>query len=214
MFKAKALFFDLDGTLVDARRDIAAAMNRVLQRLGYPERSVDAITSYIGTGVKDLVADSIGTADASLIDRATVMYEEEYLKAPADHTIIFPGVVETLDFFKDKDKYILTNRYAHLASALLEKVGIKKYFKEVYGGDKEGCIKPSICVTDIIFKKLKLDKKDAIMIGDMSIDVMTGKNSGIKSCWVTYGLGKREEVMPLEPDYVLDSIFDLTKIIT
>ena len=113
------IFFDVDGTLVDARIDIAGAMNRVLKRLSYPERSIEDITSYIGTGVKDLVSKSLDSDDALLIDKATALYESEYLKHPADHARLYPGVVSTLESLSKKRKFILTNRYAYLASALL-----------------------------------------------------------------------------------------------
>ena len=210
----KAVFFDLDGTLADARLDIAGAMNRVLKRLDRPERSVEDISSYIGTGVKDLIGKSLGGCDAGLIDRATALYEEEYLKHPADHAILYPGVTKLLKDLSDKRKFILTNRYANLASALLKKLGIRAFFEEVFGGDDEGCIKPSSCVLDRILPAVKVDKKEAIIVGDMVIDVMTGKNSGVRTCWVTYGLGKKEDVLPLKPDYVIDRISELGRIIT
>ena len=209
----KAVFFDVDGTLADARRDIASAMNRVLKALGRPERSAEEISSYIGTGVKDLISKSLGGGDPGLVDRATALYEEEYLKHPADHAVLYPGVKELLKNLPDKRKFILTNRYSHLAAALLEKLGISGFFEEVFGGDDEGCIKPSACVLDRILPAVRVDKKEALIVGDMAIDVMTGKNSGVRTCWVTYGLGKGEDVLPLKPDYVIDRISELGKII-
>ena len=208
-----AIFFDVDGTLVDARRDIAGAMNRVLARLGYTELSVETITSFVGTGVKDLIAGSLGSSDPALIDRATELYEEEYLKAPADYATLYPGVIPTLQALAGKRKFILTNRYVHLASAMLDKLGISRYFEEVFGGDDEKCIKPSACVLGKLLPKLNIDRKRALMVGDMDIDVMTGKNSGVATCWITHGLGKSEDVLKLGPDYVIDDITELLKIV-
>lgn len=209
----KAVFFDLDGTLADARLDIAGAMNSALRILGRPERPVRDISSYIGTGVKDLIRKSLGAGYEGLVDRATALYEEEYLKHPADHAMLYPGVVKLLESLPDRRKFILTNRYAHLASALLEKFGIRVFFEHVFGGDDENCIKPSACVLDRILPAVGVDRKEALIVGDMAIDVMTGKNSGVKTCWVTYGLGKKEDVLPLGPDYVIDTISDLDGII-
>lgn len=209
----RAVFFDVDGTLADARLDIAGAMNRALKRLNRPERLPEEITSYIGTGVRDLIRKSLGRGDAGLVGRATAMYEEEYLKHPADHAVLYPGVKKLLEDLPDKRKFILTNRYSHLASALLEKLGIRSFFEEVFGGDDESCIKPSACVLDRILPIVGVDKKEAIIVGDMAIDVMTGKNSGVKTCWVTYGLGRKEDVLPLKPDYVIESISGLGNIV-
>ena len=210
-----AVFFDVDGTLADARLDISGAMNRVLKTLGRQEKPSGEIASYIGSGVKDLIKKSLGTYgdDAGLVDRATAMYEEEYLKHPADHAVLYPGVVELLKALPDKRKFILTNRYAHLASALLDKLGISGFFEDVFGGDDEGCIKPSPRVMEKILPAVMVNKKEALIVGDMAIDVMTGKNSGVRTCWVTYGLGKKEDVLPLRPDYVIDRISELSKII-
>lgn len=213
MITVDAIFFDVDGTLVDARRDIAGAMNRVLRRLGRPELSMEEISSYIGTGVKDLVSKSLKLDDAALIDKAAALYEEEYLKAPADYATLYPGVESTLSALSKKRKFILTNRYAYMASAMLEKMGIRRYFEDVFGGDDETCIKPSSCVLEKILPPLGLDKKNILLVGDMTIDVMTGKNSDVLTCWVTYGLGKREEVLKLKPDYVIDNISELLKIV-
>lgn len=209
----KTIFFDVDGTLADARLDISGAMNRVLKVLGRPEKSAGDISSYIGTGVKDLIRKSLGEDDPALVDRATALYEEEYLKSPADHAVLYPGVEKLLKDLQDKRKFILTNRYSHLASALLEKLGIRGFFEDVFGGDDEDCIKPSSCVMDRILPAVGVDKKEALIVGDMAVDVMTGKNSGVRTCWVTYGLGKRDDVLPLEPDYVIDRISDLGRIV-
>ncbi|MCX5680454.1 MAG: HAD-IA family hydrolase [Candidatus Omnitrophica bacterium] len=209
----KAIFFDVDGTLADARLDIAGAMNCVLRTLERPEKTPDEISAYIGTGVKDLIRKSLGEDGAGLVDRATVLYEKEYLKHPADYAVLYPGVMKLLKDLPDKRKFILTNRYSHLASALLKKLGIRVFFEEVFGGDDEGCIKPSACVMDRILPAVRVDRKEALIVGDMAIDVMTGKNSGVRTCWVTYGLGKKEDVLPLEPDYVIDGISELGRII-
>ena len=211
-----AVFFDVDGTLADARLDISGAMNRVLKTLGRPEKSSDEISSYIGSGVKDLISKSLGACgdDPVLVNRATALYEEEYLKRPADHAVLYPGVVNLLKALPDKRKFILTNRYSNLASALLGKLGIRGFFEDVFGGDDEECIKPSSRVMEKILPAVMVDKKEALIVGDMAIDVMTGKNSGVRTCWVTYGLGKKEDVLPLKPDYVIDSISELGGIIT
>jgi phosphoglycolate phosphatase len=213
MRRIKAVFFDVDGTLADARLDIACAMNRVLKTLGRSGKSEDAITSYIGTGVKYLIQRSLDTDDKALIDKATAMYEEEYLKHPADHAKLYPGVEELLKNLPGIRKFILTNRYSHLASALLEKLGIRKFFEQVFGGDDETCIKPSACIIDRILPAVNVDRADALIVGDMAIDVMTGKNSGIRTCWVTYGLGRPEDVLGLKPDYMVDRILELGEIL-
>lgn len=213
MTAVDAIFFDVDGTLVDARIDIVKAMNHILRELGVEEKPFDLIVSYIGTGVRDLVAKSLGTVNKSLVTKGIEMFSDFYEDHSHDEARPYPHVKETLEFFRDKRKFILTNRYAKFADATLRGLGLRQYFEKIIGGDDENCLKPSACVLDKILPKLKIDKSKALIVGDMAIDIMTGKNSGIKTCWVTYGLGKPEEVKGLKPDYVIDDIAELKRII-
>ena len=74
-------------------------------------------------------------------------------------------------------------------------------------------MKPSTCVVDRIVRDIKILHKDAMIVGDMDIDVLTGKNSGMKTCWVSYGLGKRESINGLKPDYIIGDMAELKGII-
>jgi len=213
MMSVDVIFFDLDGTLVDARSDIVRAANRTLRALGRKERSFEEIVSYIGTGVSDLIAKSLNTKDTSVIKKGVEIYSGYILEHPADEARLYPHVKETLEFFKDKRKFILTNRYAKFADAVLKALGIYGYFEGTIGGDDEDCIKPSACLMDSILPKIGVDRKRALIVGDMTIDIETGKNSGIKTCWVTYGLGKREDVEPLKPDFIIDDLSELKNIV-
>jgi phosphoglycolate phosphatase len=213
MLIVDAIFFDFDGTLVDARIDIVNAVNYTLARLGRPEKPFTEVVSYIGTGVSYLVSKSLGSEDAGLVEEGVRIYIDYYTAHPADEAVVYPHAKEMLDFFRNKRKFILTNRYVSLAAPALEATGLGKYFEEVIGGDDESCLKPSACVFDNILPRLKVDKKRAIIVGDMAVDIMAGKNSGIKTCWVTYGLGRMADLEGVKPDYVIDDIAELKKII-
>lgn len=213
MINIDTIFFDVDGTLVDSRADIANAMNYTLKKLGLKEKPQSTIASYIGTGVKDLVAKSVGRDNISLADDALNIFSDYYVERSHDKSFLYPHVREVLDYFRNKSKYILTNRYSKFADRTLAGLGIRDYFLGIIGGDDENCLKPSACVLDMALPRLKIDKSKSIIVGDMAIDIMTGKNSGIRTCWVTYGLGKAEEVRPLKPDYVIDDMAELKKII-
>ncbi|MBI5123866.1 MAG: HAD-IA family hydrolase, partial [Candidatus Omnitrophica bacterium] len=184
-----------------------------LRVLGRKGKSFDEIVSYVGTGVSDLIAKSLDTDDDSLVEKGVEIYSKHMLEHPARNAKVYPHVKETLEFFKDKRKFVLTNRYAKFADVVLNALGLGKYFEDIFGGDDESCIKPSACVLGTILPRLKIDKSKAIIVGDMSIDIMTGKNSGVRTCWVTYGLGSAEEVKDLKPDYVIDDIAQLKKIV-
>lgn len=214
MIALDVIMFDVDGTLVDSAADIVKAMNYTLTKLGMSERPPGAIASYIGTGVKDLVRKSLRRrAAAGLVEEGVAVFSDYYMEHSAEKSKLYPHVKETLEYFSDKRKFILTNRYRRFADITLKEMGIRDHFEEIIGGDDETCLKPSACVLDRALPKLKVDKRKVMIVGDMAIDIKTGKNSHIKTCWVTYGLGKRKDVVKLKPDYIIDDIMELKGII-
>ena len=89
---------------------------------------------------------------------------------------------------------------------------ITKFFKDIIGGDNVSCLKPSICSLD---KALKYNKNSerSIIVGDMDLDILSGKKAGILTCAVTYGIGKKKDILKAEPDYIIDDIGELKDII-
>jgi len=203
------IFFDVDGTLVDARKDIVNAVNFALKGLKLKPKPFSEIVSYIGTGVKDLIRQSLGEEYEPLMDRAVKLFAQRYEAHPIDEAKVYPYVVSTLDHFKNKRKFIVTNRYARFADVALKGLGLRGYFESIIGGDDEGCLKPSACVITKVISRLNVPKTKIMIVGDMAIDVRTGKNAGIKTCFVTYGLGAIRDLGRLKPDYIIDGIADL-----
>ena len=218
MAEISVIFFDVDGTLVDSRKDIVKAINYTLRRLGLPRKPAREIVSYVGTGVRDLVEKSLRNGKAARVDKAVKIFSAYYTKHSADFSKLYPHVKEILVYLKDKRKFILTNRYKDFADATLRELEIRRYFEDIIGGDDEDCKKPSACVLEKVLSKLKIDRRKAMIVGDMAIDIETGKNSGVKTCWVTYGLGRRKDFPArgkarLKPDYIIDDLIELEGII-
>jgi len=214
MIELDAIFFDVDGTLVDATRDIVNATNFMLRTLGHKEKPYKEIVSHIGTGVSDLIRKSLEVSSRDpLVKKGVELYGNYYVGHAVDEAILYPHVRDVLKHFKGKRKFVLTNRYKRFAEKVLEAFEIDKYFEAVIGGDDEECLKPMKCLIDRTFSKFSVDHKKAMIVGDMDIDVMTGKNSGVATCFVTYGLGKASDVMKLKPDYVIDDIAELKKFV-
>ena len=213
MINIDTLIFDVDGTLVDSRKDIVNAINFTTDSLKLKRRSAADIISYVGWGVEDLVRKTLGEKDERFFDKALILYIDYFLNHPADESKLYPHVKETLEYFKDKDMFVMSNRRTSSAVATVTKLGIAKYFKKVLGADEEKCRKPSLCSLEKDEITLRINKIKTIMIGDMDIDIKTGKEGGMKTCWVSYGLGKRADVEPLKPDFIIDDFAELRKII-
>lgn len=207
------IIFDLDGTLVDSREDIANAVNYTLQEVGLKKKSIQEIGSYIGTGVEDLIRKSIDGTANPFFEKALSLFTEYYKKHSTDNSCLYPGIKEVLEYFKDKRKIIITNRRYESAINILKALGIYDYFADITGGENFGCLKPSSCPLEKAMHKLNVDREKTIIVGDMDIDILAGKKAGIRTCAVTYGIGRKEDIRRLKPDYIIDNILKLKEII-
>lgn len=207
------IIFDLDGTLVDSRKDIANAVNFTLKEVGLREKAITEISSYIGMGVGDLIKKSLGGKQDTLFKRALSTFEEYYRRHSTDNSVLYPHVKEILEHFKHKKKIIITNRNYEFAAIALRATGIYDYFEDIIGGDVLGCMKPSACPLDSVIHRLEIDKARTIIVGDMDIDILAGKRAGINTCAVTYGIGRKEDILKANPDYIIDNLLRLKEII-
>lgn len=212
MRQVELIIFDLDGTLVDSKEAIAKGINFALKKVGLKEKSMGEICSYIGIGVDDLINKSVGKKHLKLFEETKTIFEN-YRRNSPDGSRLYPGVKETLEYFKNKTKVILTNGKHEFALLTLNRLGICDYFADIIGGDDLECKKPSPCPLDRITSKFNADKRKTLIVGDMDIDILTGKNAGILTCAVAYGIGKREDIIKANPDYIIDSLLQLEAII-
>ncbi len=206
------IIFDLDGTLVDSKEAIAKGINFVLRELGLQEKDISAISSYIGTGVDDLISKSLGRAKENYFEKTKSLFEN-YRQHSPDNSRLYPGVKETLEYFKNKRKSIVTNRKYEFALPTLKNLGIYDYFEDILGADDIACKKPSSCPLDRAITKFNIHKEKTIIVGDMDIDILAGKSAGILTCAVTYGIGRREDILKANPDYIIDDLRKLKEII-
>jgi HAD superfamily hydrolase (TIGR01549 family) len=209
LFDIDVMIFDVDGTLVDSARDIACAVNSVRKGVGLSSLPEETIISYVGTGVEDLIRMSLGEENLGHFEKAMKFLAEYYAANPAKYSRLYPNVTETLEFFRNKRKFVMSNRKSVFAKGTLTALGINDYFEGIFGADSENCRKPSSCMFDGNPLLAGMDRSKALMIGDMDIDILTGKAVGAKTCWVSYGLGKKESVAPLNPDMIVGDLAEL-----
>ncbi|NBX92881.1 MAG: HAD family hydrolase [Proteobacteria bacterium] len=208
MLKVELLIFDLDGTLLDTRKDIAKAVNKALKIHSLPEVSLQDVTRGIGTGVRGLINSVAKTASESLQQMLVEEYKKIFLEQKDESTEVFSGVVETLASI-NKTKVILTNKSDLFTEPTLKRFHLEPYFDSWFSRESFVQGKPSPVPCIEICKKYGVRPEQAVMIGDTPIDLKAGQSAGVRTAAVLYGYTLAEQLIRYAPDIILTTLSDL-----
>ncbi len=208
---ATLLVFDLDGTLVDSSRDLAAAVNAALGRLapGTPAIPLDVVVSFVGEGARLLVERSLRHARLDLAPEAVMpVFFETYGERLLDTTRLYPGVAAALDAVADVPLAVLTNKPGPFSRTILEGLGVASRFARIWGYGDVAERKPDPSGLRRLAAELGAAPADTWMIGDSAIDVRTGRAAGTRVAGVTWGLDP-DGVRAARPDRLLGSAAEI-----
>lgn len=207
--QVRALVFDLDGTLIDSKLDLALAVNATLVAAGRAELPHERIFGYVGQGALRLVERVMG--DGVTQDEVTHAHDfflAYYRAHMLDNTILYPGVLECLEALSSHPMAVLTNKPWRFSREIVEGLGIAKYFREIHGGNSFETKKPDPFGMRAILTTFGVEPGQSMMVGDSDVDVKTARNAGAWACGVTYGFGA-ETLAAFPPDILLDTLADL-----
>jgi phosphoglycolate phosphatase len=205
----RAFLFDLDGTLIDSKLDLVNSVNFMLREMQREVLPLATVASYIGHGAPRLVADALGP-DAAESDRkrGLEIFLVHYNVHSLDATHAYPGVLEGLEALQDRPMAVLTNKPAKMGVDILEALGLRKYFRAVYGGDSFEKKKPDPAGALAILKDLGAQPHEAAMVGDSGVDIQTARNAGMFAIAVNYGFGQHDrQAQPA--DLYIDSLEEI-----
>lgn len=205
------LIFDLDGTLIESKWDIATAVNLTLTDLGLPARSQEEIFSFVGEGVKRLLRQAVGEENEARYEEALHVFRGHYLTHCLDRTAFYPGVEKVLVHFARKLKAVATNKSLEYTTRILEGLGAH-HFAYVVGGDDGFGLKPEPGMLWKAMEVLGAEKDRTVLIGDSTNDIHGGRNAGIRVCAVGYGMGNREKMAACRPDWFIERPEELMEI--
>jgi phosphoglycolate phosphatase len=214
----RLLVFDLDGTLIDSRLDLIHSVNAMLRHFERPELSDDVIASYVGDGAPALVRRALGGSDQEPLFQNALNYFLGYYRIhKLDHTTIYEGIPAALKSLATPSNgvqrlmAVLSNKPVNPSRDIVQALGMGDYFARIYGGNSFPTKKPDPEGVQTLLREMKVVPSEAIMIGDSSIDVQTGRNAGMWTCGVTYGFAPRSlEEVP--PDLSIDMPKDLVEL--
>ena len=200
------LIFDLDGTLIDSRLDLAHSVNAARAHMRMPPLEDDLVCSYVGNGAPVLIRRALGAqASGEEVQRALEFFLQYYRGHALDCTTLYPGVRDSLDRLRAAGQRmaVLTNKPVEVSRAILSGLGVGVHFFQVYGGDSFEYRKPNPIGVEALIRDAGAARGRTLMAGDSSVDIQTARNAGVKSCGLTYGL-QPESLADPAPDLLFD----------
>jgi len=232
--RLRLLVFDLDGTLIDSRLDLIHSVNAMLRHLERPELDGDVIASYVGDGAPTLVRRALGDTDDEVLLRDAMEYFLIYYRQhKLDHATVYEGIPEVLARLAkspngveptelpsdavppngvQRQMAVLSNKPVNPSRDIVRALGLGDFFVCVYGGNSFTTKKPDPLGVRTIMQETGVAADETLIIGDSSVDVLTGRNAGLWTCGVTYGFAPHSlEQAP--PDVLVESPRELGELL-
>ncbi|HEY6509972.1 MAG TPA: HAD-IA family hydrolase [Vicinamibacterales bacterium] len=182
--------FDLDGTLVDSRRDLAESASQLVVERGGRPLSQEAVVGMVGEGAALLVQRALLAAHLPPATEALDRFLEIYDARLLNHTVMYPGMLAAVGAARAVGRVaVLTNKPLHHTWRLLDGLGIRDLFADVVGGDGEHPRKPNAQGLRALMNTAGAEPATTLMVGDSLVDLETATNSGAACCLVSWGFG-------------------------
>jgi phosphoglycolate phosphatase len=203
------VIFDLDGTLIDSRLDLIHSVNAMLRHFDRPELPGDVVASYVGDGAPMLVRRALGDPDdEKFFKEGLEFFLAYYREHKLDYTHVYAGIPEALEQIRSNDAQrkmaVLSNKPVNPSRAIVDALGLVDFFVKVYGGNSFETKKPDPLGVKTLLQETATEPANAMIVGDSSIDVLTGRNAGVATCGVTYGFAPHT-LCEAPPDVLIES---------
>ena len=184
--------FDLDGTLIDSRRDLADSANEMLAGYGAQPLAEEHIASMVGCGAPTLVRRVLAAAGLNApLDEALTRFLAAYDERLTHHTRPYDGVPALLEELRSRSVGIalLTNKPLKQSATILDAFHLTSYFPSIVGGDGPWPRKPQPDGMRFLMQQSEAAPADTTLIGDSGVDLQTSRNAGVRICLARYGFG-------------------------
>jgi phosphoglycolate phosphatase len=218
---AEAALIDLDGTLTDSARELAAAIDRMLVDAGHDRAGTDRVRDWVGDGINRLIERALVHAtgespDAEALRDARRRFDTAYAEILGTMAPLYPGVVEGLDEIRSAGiaTACVTNKAGVFAIGLLGSLGIADRFDEIITGDRVAELKPAAAPLEMAARKLGVAIDDCVMVGDSAIDIAAARAAGCPAWCVRTGYNRGASLEDSGPDRIFDRFDELAAVLT
>lgn len=208
----RAIAIDLDGTLLDTIPDLCGAVNLVLADLSFAPLPIDLVKTFVGKGLGEHMRKSLRTAmgrepDDAEKAHAMGLYRAHYAAHIADHTTIYPGVIEGLIAFKARGlpMSVVTNKWTTNTETLLAHFKLSAYFDHIVCGDTLTSNKPDTGMMFYSAGRFGVHPCEMLMIGDSGNDSRAAQAAGSPVVLMTYGYSEGENVADLRANAIVST---------
>ena len=210
--------FDLDGTLVNTITDLGSSVSYALEKLGFPKRTMEEYTRFVGNGTLKLVQRSVPEevkGDEAVVARAHSLFKDYYAEHFCDTSRVYGGMLEALEELKSQGikLSVLTNKPDEFAVKIMDRLFPKGMFCHVQGAKDGVPKKPDPTAELEIMRLLGEDPSHTVHIGDSDVDVFTAHNAGIGCIGCSWGFRSRESLVEAGAEAIADKPVELPEII-
>ena len=208
----RLIAFDLDGTLIDSRADLVAAVNATLTHLGRHPLPDAIIASYIGDGVHMLVRRALGDPEhEGIVTEAVTFFLGYYRIHKLDHTYVYEGALEAMAAIAralpQSRLAILTNKPIRPSEEICAALQLAPHCFRIYGGNSFETKKPDPLGLETLMREAGAMPEQTLMIGDSDVDVLTARNAGANVIGCRFGLAPHS-LADAPPDCLVDTPFE------
>jgi phosphoglycolate phosphatase-like HAD superfamily hydrolase len=210
------VIYDLDGTLINSTEAIVETFNQVVEELGEPSCPRGEIEEMIGLPLTDMFRRVLPAEKHGSVQACWDRFIEIYSEVGPKKTLILSGVPETLAYFKSAGylQSVATTKRGDVASRLLRKLGLMEYFDLVLGINDVNSPKPAPDIINLTLERLDVEPQEAVLIEDTTIGLEAGVRAGVHTVGVTTGTHDMDRLATLHPDYIIEALSELTKLIS
>jgi len=215
-FDVDTVVFDLDGTLIDSKKDIATALNKTFIEMDYEPLPMETIAGFVGNGVAPLIRRAVEVAGhTERLEEVMTLFRRHYWDHLLDSTRLFEGVSETLE--KLDGRYhmgLVSNKPERYTKRIVAELGLAPFVgNAVFGGDTLPVKKPDPSALLEISRIYSTPASRMLLVGDSAVDVQTAKNAGARSVGVTYGFRDVRELVDAGADALIGQFSGLVEIL-